>query len=281
MHAPGRPHDPAASKAIAIAAAKCFEHFHPNGMKVNAGSVVLEPGLTADDFAEMAKHGVRHAKYGFGGYAHPRDGEPDVRLAQKHGLCVMSHSGGTSIPGSSPIDHETLLHLRPDVAGHVNGGTTSLDDEGVRRLIHESDMAMQVVQAGNLRSALLILRLAREASALGRVCLASDTPTGTGVMPMAVIKTVCEVASLGGVPPADAIALATGNNAQAFRLATGTIAVGQPADLVVCDAPAGSSARDAFGAIARGDIPGISCVIVDGVVRVGRSATRRCRSGCQ
>ena len=281
VHAPGRPHDPAASKAIAIAAAKCFEHFHPNGMKVNAGSVVLEPGLTADDFAEMAKHGVRHAKYGFGGYAHPRDGEPDVRLAQKHGLCVMSHSGGTSIPGSSPIDHETLLHLRPDVAGHVNGGTTSLDDEGVRRLIHESDMAMQVVQAGNLRSALLILRLAREASALGRVCLASDTPTGTGVMPMAVIKTVCEVASLGGVPPADAIALATGNNAQAFRLATGTIAVGQPADLVVCDAPAGSSARDAFGAIARGDIPGISCVIVDGVVRVGRSATRRCRSGCQ
>ena len=271
VHAPGRPHDPAASKAIAIAAAKCFEHFHPNGMKVNAGSVVLEPGLTADDFAEMAKHGVRHAKYGFGGYAHPRDGEPDVRLAQKHGLCVMSHSGGTSIPGSSPIDHETLLHLRPDVAGHVNGGTTSLDDDGVRRLIHESDMAMQVVQAGNLRSALLILRLAREAGALGRVCLASDTPTGTGVMPMAVIKTVCEVASLGGVPPADAIALATGNNAQAFRLATGTIAVGQPADLVVCDAPAGSSARDAFGAIARGDIPGISCVIVDGVVRVGRS----------
>src|SRR5439155_8307 len=69
VHAPGRPHDPAAAKAIAIAAAKCFEHFHPNGMKVVAGSVVLEPGLTDDDFAEMARHGVRHAKYGFGGYA--------------------------------------------------------------------------------------------------------------------------------------------------------------------------------------------------------------------
>src|SRR5439155_395429 len=79
VHAPGRPHDPAASKALAIAAAKCFEHFHPNGMKVNAGSVVLEPGLTDEDFAEMARHGVRHAKYGFGGYAHPRDGEPEVR----------------------------------------------------------------------------------------------------------------------------------------------------------------------------------------------------------
>jgi len=115
------------------------------------------------------------------------------------------------------------------------------------------------------------LRLARDARALGRVCVASDTPTGTGVMPMGVIKSVCELASLGGLAPAEAIALATGHNARAFRLTTGSIAVGQPADLVVCDAPVASAARDALGAIARGDIPGISCVIIDGLVRVGRS----------
>jgi enamidase len=271
VHAPGRPHDPAASKALAIAAAKCFAGFHPNGMKVVAGSVVLEPGLTDDDFAEMARHGVRHAKYGFGGYAHPRDGEPEVRRAQQHGLCVMSHSGGNSIPGSSPITHDVLLHLRPDVCGHVNGGTTSLDEGGLAEIVATTGMALQVVQAGNLRSALHILDLARAHGALGRVCLASDTPTGTGVMPLGVLKTVCEVSSLGGVSPAEAIALATGNNARAFRLTTGTVAVGEPADLVVCDAPAASLARDGFDAIARGDIPGISCVIVDGVVRVGRS----------
>ncbi|HSF07216.1 MAG TPA: amidohydrolase family protein [Methylomirabilota bacterium] len=273
VHAPGRPHDPAAAKALAIAAAKCFQHFHPNGMKVNAGSVVLEPGLTDEDFAEMAKHGVRHAKYGFGGYARPEDGEPEVRRAQKHGLCVMSHSGGTSIPGSSPITHDILLRLRPDVCGHVNGGTTSLDETGLDRIIRETDMALQVVQAGNLRSALYILKRCREAGALPRLCVASDTPTGTGVMPMGVLKSVCELASLGDLPPAEAVALATGNNTRAFRLAprTGTIAVGAPADLVVCDAPAASLARDALEAIARGDIPGISCVIIDGEVRVGRS----------
>jgi enamidase len=271
VHAPGRPHDPVASKAIAIAAAKCFAGFRPNGMKVNAGSVVLEPGLSDDDFAEMARHGVRHAKYGFGGYAHPRDGADDVRRAQKHGLCVMSHSGGNSIPGSSPISHDVLLHLRPDVCGHVNGGTTSLDEDGVARIVTETDMALQIVQAGNLRSALHIVRLAGAANALRRVCLASDTPTGTGVMPMGVLKTVCEMASLAELPAAVAIALATGNNARAFRLATGTVAVGEPADLVVCDAPAASRADDAFAAIARGDIPGISAVIVDGAVRVGRS----------
>jgi enamidase len=90
-------------------------------------------------------------------------------------------------------------------------------------------------------------------------------------MPMGVLKTVCELASLGGLAPEQSIALATGNNARAFRLTTGTIAVGQPADLVVCDAPAASLATAALDGIARGDIPGISCVIVDGVVRVGRS----------
>jgi len=221
----------------------------------------------------MARHGVRHAKYGFGGYAQPWDGEPEVRLAQKHGLCVMSHSGGSSIPGSSPINHEVLLQLRPDVCGHVNGGTTSLDERGIDRIIAESQMALQIVQAGNLRSALHIVKRAREAGALPRVCVASDTPTGTGVMPLGVMKSVCELASLGDLPPEVVIALATGNNTRAFRLApgTGTIAVGAPADLVVCDAPSASLAADALTAIARGDIPGISCVVVDGQVRVGRS----------
>jgi enamidase len=90
----------------------------------------------------MARHGVRHAKYGFGGYAHPLDGEPEIRAAQKHGLTVMSHSGGNSIPGSSPISHDVLLRLRPDVCGHVNGGTTSLDDDGLARIVGETDMAL-------------------------------------------------------------------------------------------------------------------------------------------
>ncbi len=92
-------------------------------------------------------------------------------------------------------------------------------------------------------------------------------------MPMGVIKTICEIASLGDLAPEIVIALATGNNTRAFRLAagSGTLAIGAPADLVVCDAPAASRARDAFEAVARGDIPGISCVIIDGQLRTGRS----------
>src|SRR5438093_1760057 len=250
VHAPGRPHDSVAAKALAIVAAKCFANFRPNCMKVIAGSVVLEPGLTDDDFAEMARHGVRHAKYGFGGYAHPKDGEPEIRRAQQHGLCVMSHSGGTSIPGSSPITHDVLLHLRPDVCGHINGGTTSLDEAGLDAIVRETSMALQVVQAGNLRSALYLLRRCREAGALARLCVASDTPTGTGVMPMGVVKSVCELASLGDLPPAEALALATGNNARIFRLTarvTRRAPVRLPSDRDPSDASASQPVRDRAG----------------------------------
>ena len=271
IHAPGRPKDASGLKALAVAARACFLNFHPNGMKVHAGAIVIEPTLTEDDFREVAAQGVWLAKFGFGAFADPGDGEPQIRWAQKYGIKVMCHSGGASIPGSKPITAEHLLRLRPDVCGHVNGGTTSLDDEGVKRVVRETDMYLQLVQAGNLRSSLEILRTARETNHLHHVILASDTPTGTGVMPMGVIKTICEISSLAGFPPEQAWALATGNNARAYELNAGLIAEGRDADLVVMDAPWGCLAKDARGAIARGDIPGISAMIIDGVVRTLRS----------
>src|SRR3990170_4861646 len=45
VHVPGRPNDPEGVKALAVAALKCFEHYRPGGMRVYAGSVILEPGL--------------------------------------------------------------------------------------------------------------------------------------------------------------------------------------------------------------------------------------------
>ncbi|MCF8110049.1 MAG: amidohydrolase family protein [Desulfobacteraceae bacterium] len=271
VHAPGMPHDPIAVKAFAIATLKCFQNFRPNGMKVNGGSVKLEPGLTEQDFKEMADCGVRYAKYGFGAYSGPAEGQKDVGMAQKYGMIVMAHSGGASLPGSSPIDHEALINLGVDVCGHINGGTTSLDDDGLEQVVRDTDMALQVVQAGNLRSALHILKLAEKYDVFHRVCIGSDTPTGTGVIPLGVIKTICELSSLGKIKPEDCIALATGNNSKIFGLATGTIEEGKPADLLICDAPAGSVANNALEAIQRGDIPGISIVLSDGQVQVNRS----------
>lgn len=271
LHAPGRPHSAVGVTALAIAAKTCFDNFRPGGMTVHAGSVVLEPTLRPEHFAQLQQAGVRLAKFGFGDYERPVDGVSQVRWAQEHGITVMCHSGGASVPGSKPIGPEDLLKLAPDVCGHVNGGPTSLEERGVDRIIEETAMALQLVQAGNLRSSLRIVEVASANGALGRVVIGSDTPTGTGVMPLGVIKTVAELSSLSVLAPEVVWSLATGNNARVWDLPAGEIAVGKPADLVVMDAPWGSLARDALGALARGDIPGISAVITAGEVRVGRS----------
>jgi enamidase len=271
IHAPGRPRDAAGLKALAVAARACFLNFQPNGMKVHAGAIIIEPSLSEKDFQEVAEQGVWLAKFGFGAFADPAEGEAHVRWAQKAGIMVMCHSGGASLPDSKPITGDHLLHLRPDVCGHVNGGTTSLESRGLQRLVAETDLVLQIVQAGNVRSTIEIVGLAREQGALKRVIIGSDTPTGTGVMPLGVLKTVCEVSSLCGLPPDQAWALASGNNARVYRLNTGIVQVGCEADLVVMDAPLGCLAPEAVGAIARGDIPGISAVIISGVMRCLRS----------
>lgn len=271
VHAPGRPHDRHAVKALAIAAYFCFRNFRPGGMKVHAGSVILEPSLIEDDFRELAEIGIRLAKFGFGDYVDPMDGEPQVRWAKQYGMVVMSHCGGASIPGSQPILARHLIHLRPHVLGHVNGGPTSLPDEDIELLVTQTDMALQIVQAGNLRSALRIVHRALETHNLHRVIIGTDTPTGTGVIPLGMLKTVVEISSLSDLDPEVVWSFATGNNAVVYRLDTGIIEEGRPADLVVIDAPWGSVAKDARSAIARGDIPGIAAVLIDGQLRTFRS----------
>ncbi len=58
VHLPGRPKDPAGTKALAILASKSFSNFRPGGAKVIGGGLILEKGLTREDFAEMAREGV-------------------------------------------------------------------------------------------------------------------------------------------------------------------------------------------------------------------------------
>jgi enamidase len=279
IHAQGRPWDAVGVKALAIAARACFDNFRPGGMRVHAGSVVLEPTLGTADFADLQAAGVRLAKFGFGRYADPYDGVSQVRDAQDHGITVMCHSGGASIPGSQPITPDHLLKLAPDVCGHINGGPTSLDERGVDRIMDETGMALQLVQAGNLRSALRILRRAVQTGNLHRIVLGSDTPTGTGVMPLGVLKTVAELSSLGALDPAVTWAAATGNNARVWSLPSGFVRQGCAADLVVMDAPWGSAGDDALAALALGDIPGVSAVITAGVVRtlLSRNTPRAAR----
>jgi enamidase len=272
VHVPGRPRDADGVKALAVAAQKCFAHYRPGGMKVYAGSVILEPTLSGNDLGEIAKQGVWLAKAGFGAFETAFEYAPLVAAARAHGMITTCHTGGSSIPGSGAITGDHLLAMKPDVSFHVNGGPTAMPDRDFERIVVESDMALQICTAGNLRTALLCTALARRHNAFHRVIIATDTPTGSGIMPLGMLYTMSHLASLGGIAPEIAVAAATGSNARVYRLDAGVLAPGRASDVVLIDAPDGGTQKTALAAIANGDIAAVGAVITAGEPRfVGRS----------
>jgi enamidase len=272
VHVPGRPRDAEGVKALAVAAHKCFARYRPGGMKVHAGSIILEPGLTGNDLGEVAKQGVWLAKAGFGAFANAYEYAPLIAAAHAHDMITTVHTGGSSIPGSGAITGDHLLALKPRVSFHVNGGPTAMPDRDFERIIRESDIALQICTAGNLRTALLCAGLAQKLDAFDRLLIATDTPTGSGIMPLGMLYTIAHLSSLAGLAPEAAISAATGNNARVFRLDCGFLAAGKAADIVLIDAPDGGTQPDALSAIRHGDIAAVGAVISGGEPRfVGRS----------
>jgi len=283
VHVPGRPRDAEGVKALALAAQRCFAEYRPGGMRVIAGSVILEPVLQKSDFVELAEKGVRLAKAGFGAVQTPFDYVPLVAHAKAAGLITTCHTGGASIPGSSAITGDHLLAMQPHVSFHINGGPTAMPDADFARVIRESAIALQVCTAGNLRTALLCARLAVEHGAFDRFIIATDTPTGSGVMPLGMLYTMAHLASLADLAPEHAVAAATGNNAMVYGLDNGFLRPGAAADIALIDAPEGGTQATALAAIRHGDIAAVGAVVSAGVPRfVGRSrntppTTRRAR----
>jgi enamidase len=283
VHVPGRPRDPEGVKALAVAAQRCFATFRPGGMRVHAGSIILEPGLTEADFAEVAAKGVWLAKAGFGAVRSAYDYAPLVAAARAAGLITTCHTGGSSIPGSGAITGDHLLAVRPHVSFHINGGPTAMPDADFERVIRESDIALQVCTAGNLRTTLLCARLAHRHGAFDRFIIATDTPTGSGIMPLGMLYTIAHLASLTDMPPEWFLCAATGSNARIYGLGSGVLAPGRDADIVLLDAPDGGTQANALAAIKHGDIAAVGAVVTAGVPRfVGRSrntpaTTRRVR----
>ncbi len=272
-HLPGRPKDIVGLKALAIAINHAYATLRPGGVKVLAGAPILELGMVEADFAEMAAAGVRLiGEIGLGSVKSGADAAPMVAWGRAHGMVSTFHTGGPSLPGSGAIGADAVLEARPDIAGHINGGTTSLPEADIERLIAaESGIALELVHCGNGRTALVALRGAADADALHRVILGNDAPSGTGVVPLGILRLMAHLASLGGVPPEVVVCLATGNTARVHGLDTGILEPGRAADVCIVDAPVGSVAGDALGALANGDLPGISMVLVDGVPTLGRS----------
>jgi len=272
VHVPGRPRDVEGVKALAVAAQRCFADYRPGGMKVIAGSVILEPGLQAADFTELAQKGVRLAKAGFGAVKTAYDYVPMVADAKAAGLITTCHTGGSSIPGSGAITGDHLLKMHPHVSFHINGGPTAMPDKDFERVIKESQIALQVCTAGNLRTTLWLWKLVKDAKQTDRFLIATDTPTGSGIMPLGMMYTITHLASLTDMPVETAIAAATGNNAVVYRLNCGFLKPGKDADVVLLDACVGGSKNNALDALRNGDIAAVGAVITDAIPRfVGRS----------
>ncbi len=281
-HTPGRPKDPAGTKALAILGKKSSQNIRPGGAKLHGGSLILEKGLTEKDFKELAEAGVDIVgEVGLGSVKDPKEAAEMVSWAKKLGMKVMMHTGGTSIPGSSSITAEDVIQTDPDVVSHINGGPTAIPLEEVDKLVDLTELNLELVQCGNYKVMQYAAeKMAREGK-LHRLMMGTDAPSGTGVIPLSQLRTISYLASCcEGITAEEAICIATGNNARVFGLNRGIIKVGREADLLIMDTPLGSVGTDALTALEAGDLPGISAVLVDGqvVVKTSRNtppATRK------
>ena len=272
VHLPGRPKDVAGTKALAVLAAKSFASARPAGVKVLGGSLILEPGLVEKDFEELAKEGVKVVgEIGLGGVKSPRDAAPMVKWAKKYGMVVMMHTGGTSIPGSTTVPADDVIAADPDIVSHINGGPTAISISEAEKLIRKTSLTLEIAHCGNSKMIVDVMKIVKEVKAYPRIIIGNDAPSGTGVIPLGILRVINFLASLCNVKAEEAIAMATGNTARVYKLNRGTIEVGKEADLVIMDAPMGSVGKDALSAIEAGDIPGIAGVLIDGQMKIGVS----------
>ena len=272
VHTPGRPKDVVGLKAMAIFAQRAFHNFRPGGVKIYAGAPVLEHGMVENDFKELAAAGVKIlGEVGLGSVKDGKTAHQMVSWARKYGIQSTIHTGGPSIPGSSLIDKDMVLETDADVIGHVNGGHTALPDDQITALCERSTRALEIVHNGNERAGLLALRTAMELKQLDRVILGTDSPAGSGVQPLGILRMISMLSSLGNIPVEVAICLATGNTAKLRKLDCGLIAAGREASFVLMDKAQHSAGKNLLDSIQKGDLPGIGMVIIDGAVSTQRS----------
>jgi enamidase len=272
VHLPGRPKDIVGLKALAITAQRAFENFRPSGVKVLAGAPVIEKGMVEQDFADLAQAGVTLlGEVGLGSVKAGYEAQQMVAWARKYGIQSTIHTGGPSIPGSGLIDKNVVLEADADIIGHINGGHTALPEAHVCELCEKSSRAIEIVHNGNERVAIAAAQAAMQLKCPHRVILGTDGPAGSGVQPLGILRLLALLCGLGGTAPELAFCFATGNTARIRKLNCGLIEAGRDADLVFMDKAQHSAGRNLLHSLQLGDIPGVGMVMIDGIVRCGRS----------
>jgi enamidase len=273
LHLPGLPLPPDARTAlsVAIVTKRCYDNLRPSGVKVHAGTLLLVPGLSEKDFDEIASLGVKLVKFIFYDYSLLPNGEAEryVKWAKARGIKVKIHSGGVSRSGVSQVaGFEIVTKIKPDIIGHITGGPIPMAEEDMIRIVNETNCHVEICSSGNYRMALSLIRAVKAKNAFERVLIGTDTPGGTGVIPRGILREIAFISSVGEVAPEKTICMATGNVGLAHGLNLGVLEEGRPADLVLLHKITGSVSKDALDSFAKGDLPGISTVIIDGEILV-------------
>lgn len=272
VHLPGRPKDIVGLKAMAIASQRWYENFRPSGVKMHAGAPVLEQGMEEQDFKDLADAGVKLlGEVGLGSVKAGESAAQMVKWARQYGIQSTIHTGGPSIPGSGLIDADIVLEADADIIGHINGGHTALPDNQIMCLCEGCTRGIEIVHNGNERAGLLAMRTAFEIDQSERVILGTDSPAGSGVQPLGILRMIAMLSSLGNVPADIAFCFATGNTARMRELDTGIIEPGMAADLLILDQAQHSPGKDMLESIEQGNLPGIGMTIIDGKVTSQRS----------
>ncbi len=272
VHLPGRPKDIVGLKALAITAQRAFDNFRPGGVKVLAGAPVIEKGMLESDFKELAEAGVGLlGEIGLGSVKGGTEAATMVKWARKYGIQSTIHTGGPSIPGSGLIDKDVVLEADADIIGHINGGHTALPEAHVCELCEKSSRAIEIVHNGNERVAIAAAQAALQLKCPHRVILGTDGPAGSGVQPLGILRMIALLSSLANIPAELVFCFATGNTARIRKLNCGLIEPGRDADYVFMDRAQHTAGRTLLESVQRGDIPGVGMVMIDGLVRCGRS----------
>ena len=240
------------------------------GVKLHAGTVLLIPGMTEEHFDRLAAAGSILVKFIFFPLEDCRDQALQyTEWCRDRGIRTKVHTGGVSRSGGSRIcGFDTLSWLQPDIAAHVAGGPIPMSDADLDRVIDETTFALEVCSSGNYRSTIRAVARLKEQGRLDRLTVGTDTPGGTGVIPRGMLRNILLLSSVCELTPGEAIAIASGNTARAHGLDVGVLEEGAPADLIIAGPVMGSAGTTLGDAIAHGDLPGISFVLVDGEVIV-------------
>ena len=172
-------------KALAIAAQRCFADYRPGGMRVIAGSVILEPGLQRRRFQGAR---ARKASTREGGLWRREDG---LRLCaarrRRQGRRPDHH-----LPHRRLVDPRLWRHHRRSSARDAPSCIVSHQWRSHRhagRRFRTRDPRKRHGPAGLHRrqsphDACCARGLPMQHDAFDRFIIATDTPTGSGIMPL-------------------------------------------------------------------------------------------------